>query len=243
MKDVMISLWISLMIHGFVFSALTFVHHDGKKKTPVQPVFLDVSLDLGNRLAGGRKGEPIPPPGKKERPGDGLKGHGEKVKGPLSCVPPFQVENGIADTENIRIQDGDSGADSRDPDSGHGFTDHGRAWEEQAGFLSATGSDDSSGHEIKTSQKASPIYRVNPPPFYPRTARALGLEGTVELNVLVDAGGRVRDLKLFKSSGHKMLDRAAMESVKNWLFEPGKKGSHPVDMWVVVPMVFKLAQA
>jgi protein TonB len=131
-------------------------------------------------------------------------------------VPPFQVENGIADTENIRVQDGDSGADSRNPDS---------------------------GHEIKTPQKASPLYRVNPPPFYPRTARALGLEGTVELNVLVDVGGRVRDLKLFKSSGHKMLDRAAMESVKNWLFEPGKKGSHPVDMWVVVPMVFKLAQA
>jgi hypothetical protein len=65
MKDVLVSLWISLMIHGFVFSALAFVHHDGKKETPVQPVFLDVSLDLGNRWPEDGKESRSRLPGKK----------------------------------------------------------------------------------------------------------------------------------------------------------------------------------
>lgn len=91
-----------------------------------------------------------------------------------------------------------------------------------------------------TIREARPIYQNNPPPEYPRLARRRGYEGTVVLEVLVDQEGRVEDLRLFRSSKHKILDRAAMASVKEWLFEPGMRGDKPVEMWVRIPIRFQL---
>ena len=89
-------------------------------------------------------------------------------------------------------------------------------------------------------RKAFPLYRVNPPPKYPRLARKRGYQGTVVLDVLVNQNGRVGDLRLFTSSGYSILDRKAMESVKVWFFEPGMKGDKKLDMWVRVPIRFEL---
>ena len=89
-------------------------------------------------------------------------------------------------------------------------------------------------------REAAPLYKVNPLPEYPRIARKRGYQGTVVLEVLVDQNGRVSDLRLFTSSGHSILDRKAMASVKGWLFEPGMKGDKKVDMWVRVPVRFEL---
>jgi TonB family protein len=88
--------------------------------------------------------------------------------------------------------------------------------------------------------EAVPLYKVNPLPEYPRIARKRGYQGTVVLEVLVDQNGRVGDLRLFTSSGHSILDRKAMASVKVWLFEPGMKGDKKLDMWVRVPVRFEL---
>jgi protein TonB len=92
----------------------------------------------------------------------------------------------------------------------------------------------------ETIREATPIYRINPPPKYPRIARRRGHQGTVVLEVLVNQEGRVGDLRLLKSSGHPVLDRTAMASVKNWLFEPGLRGDKKVEMWVRVPIKFQL---
>jgi protein TonB len=89
-------------------------------------------------------------------------------------------------------------------------------------------------------REAVPLYLKNPPPEYPPTARRRGYEGTVVMEVFVDREGRVRDLTLFQSSGHKVLDRAAMEAVRGWLFEPARLGEEKVDMWVKVPLTFRL---
>jgi protein TonB len=70
-------------------------------------------------------------------------------------------------------------------------------------------------------REARPIYRKNPPPEYPKLARKRGYQGTVILEVLVDCKGKAADLRIFMSTGYPILDRVAMESVKNWLFEPG----------------------
>ena len=89
-------------------------------------------------------------------------------------------------------------------------------------------------------REAVPLYKVNPLPEYPRIARKRGYQGTVVLEVLVDQNGRVGDLRLFTSSGHSILDKKAMASVKGWLFEPGTKGDKKLDMWVRVPVRFEL---
>jgi len=89
-------------------------------------------------------------------------------------------------------------------------------------------------------REAKPIYRSNPPPTYPRIARIRGYQGDVMLDVLVNKNGTVGDLKVIKSSGYPLLDRAAKSSVKNWLFEPGMVGKEKVKMWVRVPIRFEL---
>lgn len=91
-----------------------------------------------------------------------------------------------------------------------------------------------------TVQEAEPLYRKNPRPEYPRLARRRGYEGTVVLEVLVDEDGTVKDLRLFSSSEHRVLDRAAVASVKKWLFKPGMRGDEPVEMWVRIPIRFRL---
>ena len=89
-------------------------------------------------------------------------------------------------------------------------------------------------------REARPIYRSNPPPTYPRIARIRGYQGDVMLDVLVNKNGTVGDLKVIKSSGYPLLDRAAKSSVKHWLFEPGMVGKEKVKMWVRVPIRFEL---
>jgi protein TonB len=89
-------------------------------------------------------------------------------------------------------------------------------------------------------REAYPLYKTNPPPAYPKVARRRGYQGIVILNVFVDENGRVKDLKLFNSSGYKVLDIAALNAVKTWVFEPGMKGKSKMAMWVRVPIRFEL---
>ena len=94
--------------------------------------------------------------------------------------------------------------------------------------------------EAPPSRQAVPLYLENPPPRYPAAARLRGYEGSVRVEVLVDREGKVRDLRLVESSGHAMLDRAALGAVKGWKFEPARRGEEKVEMWVTVPVTFRL---
>ena len=102
----------------------------------------------------------------------------------------------------------------------------------------ATQNDDNlSGKVIKL---ALPLYKQNTVPPYPLKARRLGYEGIVMLKVLIDENGRVDDLMVLESSGHRVLDRAALSAVKKWLFEPGTEGGVKKKMWVKIPIHFDL---
>lgn len=92
----------------------------------------------------------------------------------------------------------------------------------------------------KPLQEAVPVYRRNPPPRYPARARRRAWEGAVVLEVLVNRKGRVDDLRVHATSGHKILDKAALRAVRDWLFEPGRRGAEKVVMWVRVPIRFEL---
>jgi len=89
-------------------------------------------------------------------------------------------------------------------------------------------------------REARPLYRQNPPPRYPRSARRRGYEGSVLLEVKVLKDGSVGDLRVLTSSGHSVLDKAAVKSVRKWVFEPGMRGDQKVDMWVRVPIRFRI---
>lgn len=88
--------------------------------------------------------------------------------------------------------------------------------------------------------EAVPLYRQNPPPLYPELARRRGYEGVVLLEVLVTEEGSVGELRVARSSGHTVLDRAAVQTVGEWRFVPGRRGDLPVAMRVRIPVRFRL---
>jgi protein TonB len=81
-------------------------------------------------------------------------------------------------------------------------------------------------------------YQVRP--SYPATARRLGVQGTTLLAVYVTAEGRVAEVRVDQSAGHADLDDAAVEAVRRWRFEPARRGTEPVAMWVRLPVEFRL---
>ena len=85
-------------------------------------------------------------------------------------------------------------------------------------------------------------YAHTPKPAYPEQARKAGWEGTVVLGVLVNVGGKTEKIEIKGSSGYEMLDRAAAEGLKRWLFRPAHYGTKAVESWVRIPVVFQLGE-
>lgn len=72
----------------------------------------------------------------------------------------------------------------------------------------------------KQDSKVVPI--VAPPPRYPLDAqgqRPMG-HGVVLMEIDVETG-RVKSVKIHKSTGHKILDEAAIQAFRRWRFKPG----------------------
>jgi protein TonB len=80
----------------------------------------------------------------------------------------------------------------------------------------------------------------NPRPPYPLAARRLGLQGRVLLAVQVGADGVCNQVLLKRSSGHAVLDDAALGTVRRWRFIPARRGDEAVASWVDVPVTFRI---
>lgn len=99
---------------------------------------------------------------------------------------------------------------------------------------------DSAPSDNKPTVISAARYRKKTPVRYPSVARRRGLSGTVLLHVLVSTDGKGQKFKVAKSSGHDVLDKAALRSVRNWLFEPNTRNGVPQISWVSFPVEFKL---
>ncbi len=80
----------------------------------------------------------------------------------------------------------------------------------------------------------------NPKPHYPLLARNQGIEGRVVVNVLVSAQGTVKTISVGQSSGSRLLDKAALQTVKKWRFHPVLHNGKAVPSSETIPVVFKL---
>jgi protein TonB len=89
-------------------------------------------------------------------------------------------------------------------------------------------------------EPARPCYKSNPSPKYPEIARRRGYEGEVLLSVGVAADGTVTTLEVKQTSGHPVLDRAAIKAVAVWEFEPARRMGIPVPLTVDIPVRFVL---
>lgn len=81
---------------------------------------------------------------------------------------------------------------------------------------------------------------TNPAPIYPRTARLQGWEGTVLVRAWVTPTGGVAAARVAQSSGHGVLDDAALAALRQWRFIPARRRERTVASLVEVPVTFKL---
>jgi periplasmic protein TonB len=81
-------------------------------------------------------------------------------------------------------------------------------------------------------------YQVRP--SYPSAPRRLGIQGTTTLRIYVSAEGRVTEVLVEQTAGHADLDHAAADAVRRWRFEPARRGTEAVGMWVLLPVEFRL---
>jgi TonB family protein len=81
------------------------------------------------------------------------------------------------------------------------------------------------------------IYQTDPE--FSEEARKAKYQGTCVLGLVVDANGRPTAIRVINALGMG-LDEKAIESVKNWKFEPGKKDGHDVAVEIAVEVDFHL---
>jgi TonB family protein len=74
------------------------------------------------------------------------------------------------------------------------------------------------------------------PPVWPDEARRQGVTGTVMVQALVGKDGLVKDARVVKSIP--LLDAAAVECVRQWVFTPAQNAGKPVAVWVAIPVKF-----
>jgi len=79
-------------------------------------------------------------------------------------------------------------------------------------------------------------------PTYPSLAKQRGHEGTVVLKIKVLKTGSVDAIEVAQSSGHQLLDKAAVTAIQKWRFEPAQKNRRAVDHWVQLPVNFSLSR-
>jgi TonB family protein len=75
-------------------------------------------------------------------------------------------------------------------------------------------------------------------PVYPPAAKAARVQGTVSLQALIGKDGQV--MKVHVISGPAMLQRAALDAVKQWIYKPYVLNGKPVEVLTKVNVIFTL---
>jgi protein TonB len=96
-------------------------------------------------------------------------------------------------------------------------------------------------HKAGSGSQGTPAHSLsNPRPIYPEMARHMHQQGVVLLDVLVSTDGAPVDISVARSSGFPLLDRAAMEAVRRWTFDPARSVGIPIMSRVQLPVRFSL---
>lgn len=218
----------SLLLHALLIAAVIVVpllraeaDLPGFKSTEVwivSPILPGVPPS-GN----GGRGRKIAKPGEaKPRP--------DRPRGPISLRAPIEVPATIEEEDPTS---GISGADNG-PGVPGGQGDGSDIWE--------------MGKEIKTDEvnpDSMPITAVRAPrlikrvsPAYPQLALLARMSGKVVIEASTDIYGRVKEARVI--SGERLFDEAALEAVRQWIYEPYYVNAIPRSVRFTVTITFSL---
>ncbi len=89
---------------------------------------------------------------------------------------------------------------------------------------------------IPTATEADYAYAT--PPVYPPRAIDLGQQGMVVVKALISKDGSAAKVTVYASSGYDLLDRSALNAVKEWSFKPSALQNNQIASWILVPVKF-----
>ena len=234
MKSLLLAGTLSLTLHG----ALLLVKFDSQGEQPPQPLpqVISIALEAPQET---QQATAIskPPPIKKDAEPAGKVA--VRPKNPPKLVAPKKTEEEQPAAPGTIVTEHEQMTAGAPAPSQQKIKEEPQPGANSLPALPAAGPQSENGTEQRAIE-ATPLYRRNPPPNYPPLARQRGQEGTVQLDVLVNNCGGVHQVRLAETSGHDLLDLAAIAAVENWLFQPGKRGDETIDMWVRVPIRFAL---
>jgi TonB family protein len=75
-------------------------------------------------------------------------------------------------------------------------------------------------------------------PIYPAIARQAHISGTIELAAIIGEDGHVQQLTVV--SGHPLLRPAALDAVKQWVYQPTLMNGQPVNVSTTIDVIFSL---
>lgn len=76
------------------------------------------------------------------------------------------------------------------------------------------------------------------PPVYPEAARQARIEGVVKLRVIIAKDGTIAHMEVV--SGHPLLTQAALDAVRQWVYEPTLLEGKPVEVDTEIAVFFQL---
>ena len=79
-----------------------------------------------------------------------------------------------------------------------------------------------------------------PRPVYPPLARQARIQGTVRLTAVIAKDGTIQELQVV--NGHPLLVPAALEAVKQWVYQPTLLNGEPVEVITQIDVNFTLSQ-
>lgn len=92
--------------------------------------------------------------------------------------------------------------------------------------------------ELKAVLDGTPKAIKKVPPIYPDEAKRTGIQGSIRMEILVTAEGRVQRIRVV--SGTPLIDRAAVDALKQWTFEPAKRKGKAVPFAMVQTLRFRV---
>jgi TonB family protein len=147
---------------------------------------------------------------------------------PVLTSAGFSQRNSSFTTPTSASQPADSAADSQAPSSGP----------------LGSGPAPSTGLRVCGETKASDCTKApriikSVEPEYSKEAKEKKIEGTVVLMLIVGTDGLPRDIRVTRSLGHG-LDEKAIQAVKKWKFKPATLHGHPFAVLINVEAKFQL---
>jgi protein TonB len=94
---------------------------------------------------------------------------------------------------------------------------------------------------VRTPRKMDPAHPLRiGDAYYPAESKRLREQGRCKVNVTIQADGSTRDVSIAQSTGHPRLDQACLRALFPGKFIPATENGKPVEISVVIPIVWSL---